>query len=87
MEPNILLKIISKQISNGHVMISDPYDYDRGMNSVKQPIDEKILRKKLTELEFKITSNTKKPSFTSWKLQLYDRASLEYKVDIIIGKK
>jgi len=87
MEPNILLKIISKQISNGHVMISDPYDYDRGINSVKQPINEKILRKKLTKLEFKITSNTKKPSFTSWKLQLYDRASLEYKVDIIIGKK
>jgi len=87
MEPNILLKIISKQLSNGHIIISDPYDYERGINSVKQPMDEKILRKKLTELKFKISDNTKQPSFTPWNLQLYDRASLDYKVDIVIAKR
>ncbi len=87
MEPNILLKIISKQISNGHVIITDPYDYQRGIDSVKNPMDEKILRKRLTELKFKISDNTKQPSFIPWNLQLYDRASLDYKVDIVIAKK
>ena len=87
MEPNILLKIISKQISNGYVIISDPYDYERGINSVKNPMNEEILRKKLTELKFQITNNTNQPSFIPWNLQLYDRASLDYKVDIVIAKK
>ena len=87
MEPKILLKIMSNQISNGHLVISDPYDYDRGINSVKQPMNENILREKLIEFKFKIIKNTKKPSFTPWNLRLYDRASLNYKVDIIIAKK
>ena len=87
MEPNNLLKIVSNQITNGHVFITDPYDYDRGINSVKCPMDENILRKKLTELKFKISNNTKNPSFTPWNLRLYDRASLNYKVDLIIAKK
>jgi len=87
MEPNNLLKIVSNQIINGYVVITDPYDYDRGINSVKRPMNEKILREKLTELKFKISNNTKKPSFTPWNLRLYDRASLNYKVDLIIAKK
>tara|TARA_B100001167_G_scaffold173792_1_gene126176 strand:+ start:120 stop:992 length:873 start_codon:yes stop_codon:yes gene_type:complete len=87
MEPKILLKIMSNQISNGHLVISDPYDYDRGINSVKQPMNEDILREKLIELNFRIINNTKNPSFTPWNLRLYDRASLNYKVDIIIAKK
>lgn len=87
MEPRILLKMMSNQISNGHLIISDPYDYDRGINSVKQPMNENILREKLVEFKFKIINNTKKPSFTPWNLKLYDRASLNYKVDIVIAKK
>ena len=87
MEPKILLKMMSNQISKGHLIISDPYDYDRGINSVKQPMNENILREKLVEFKFKIINNTKKPSFTPWNLKLYDRASLNYKVDIVIAKK
>ncbi len=87
MEPNILLQQFSKQISSGHIMISDPYDYERGINSVKHPVDELLLRKNLRELKFKISSKTEKPSFIPWNLKLYDRASLNYKVDIVIAKK
>ena len=87
MEPNILLQQFSKQISSGHIMISDPYDYERGINSVKHPINELLLRKNLRELKFKISSKTEKPSFVPWNLKLYDRASLNYKVDIVIAKK
>ena len=87
MEPNILLKQISKQLSSGYIIISDPYDYERGINSVKQTMNELVLRKNLKQLKFEITNKTKKPSFTPWNLKLYDRASLNYKVDIVIAKK
>ena len=87
MEPDILLKQISKQISSGYVIISDPYDFERGGNSVKNPMNEIVLRKKLKNLKFKITSKTKTPSNIQWNLKLYDRASLNYKVDVVIAKK
>ena len=87
MEPDILLKQISKQISSGHVIISDPYDFERGDNSVRNPMNEIVLRKKLKNLKFKITSKTKTPSNIQWNLKLYDRASLNYKVDVVIAKK
>ena len=60
MEPNILLNQISKQISAGHIMITDPYDYKRGINSVKQPINELLLRKNLRKLKFKIYKKKQK---------------------------
>ena len=87
MEPNILLKQISKQISSGNIVISDPYDYERGINSVKDPINEYTLRKNLKKLKFKISTKTKESSFIPWNLKLHDRASLNYKVDIVIAKK
>jgi len=87
MEPEVLLKQISKQVSLGHVIISDPYDFERGKNSVKKPMNEILLREKLKNLKFKITSKTKMPSNIQWNLKLYDRASLNYKVDIIIAEK
>ena len=86
-EPNILLKIMNSQISKGYMIISDPYDYQRGIYSVKHPLNELQIRKKLIQLEFKISSETKKPSFIPWQLKLNNRANLNYKVDIIIVKK
>ena len=86
-EPNILLKIMNSQISKGHMIISDPYDYQRGIYSVKHPLNELQIRKKLIQLKFKISSETKKPSFIPWQLKLNNRANLNYKVDIIIAKK
>ena len=86
-EPLDLLKHISKQISTGHFVISDPYDFDRGENSVKKPIDEDTLRTNLLNLGFKILSKTKNPSYIPWNLKLNPRATLNYKVDLIICKK
>ena len=87
MEPLELLKHVSRQISNGFFVISDPYDFDRGINSVKNPIDESKLRTNLEELGFRISLKTKKPSFIPWNLRLNPRATLNYRVDLIIGKK
>jgi len=86
-EPLELLKHVSGQISTGYFVISDPYDFDRGTNSVKKPINETKLRTNLEQLGFKISSKTKKPSFMPWNLKLNSRATLNYKVDLIIGKK
>ena len=46
-EPIDFLKHISAQIQKGNLIISDPYDYDRGINSVKNPLDENTLRQNL----------------------------------------
>ena len=86
-EPLELLKHISKQISSGTLVISEPYDFDRGVNSVKNPLDELTLRTTLKKLGFKISSKTKKPSYIPWNLKLNPRATLNYKVDLVIGKK
>ncbi|MFQ5782500.1 MAG: methyltransferase domain-containing protein [Nitrosopumilus sp.] len=86
-EPLELLKHISKQVLSGHIIISDPYDFDRGFTSVKNPLNESILRTNLEHLGFKISSKTKKPSYLPWTLKLNPRATLNYKVDLIIGKK
>ena len=86
-EPFILLKIISSQISNGLVFLSDPYDYDRGKNSVKKPLNEKQIRETLRLNKFQITKTTKTPSKINWNLKINERTQLNYKVDIIIAKK
>ena len=86
-EPSELLKHISKQMTTGHLVISDPYDFDRGINSVKKSLDEYSLRKSLETSNFKISPKTKNPSFLPWNLKINSRATLNYKVDLIIAKK
>ena len=86
-EPLNLLKRVTKQISHGHFIVSDPYDFDRGVNSIKKPLDETSLRQNLKNLGFQITNNTKRPSRIPWSLKLNPRATLNYDVDLIIGKK
>ena len=86
-EPKVLLKSISKQITKGIFVISDPYDFDRGPGSVKNPVDESSLRTNLHDLGFKISNSTKKPSYIPWNLNLNPRATLNYKVDFIIAQK
>tara|TARA_B110000014_G_scaffold175472_1_gene125411 strand:+ start:1112 stop:1927 length:816 start_codon:yes stop_codon:yes gene_type:complete len=86
-EPSKILESISKQLSNGHVLLTDPYDYDRGHNSVRLPLYEKDVRQKLQRLGFSITNKTNTPSSINWILNINPRTKLIYKVDIIIGKK
>ena len=86
-EPLDLLKRVSKQISSGYFIISDPYDFDRGAKSVSISLNEIELRKNLQKMHFKISSETKKPSYVPWELKLNSRATLNYKVDLIMCKK
>ena len=86
-EPMEFLQHISKHIKKGFFVVSDPYDFDRGQNSVKQPLDEKSLRQNLEKLGFSITLKTKKPSFYPWNLKIGPRTTLHYKVDVVTAKK
>ena len=86
-EPMELLNHTSKQISTGYFVITDPYDFDRGTKSVKKPLDETTLRTNLEYLGFKIMSKTKTPSYIPWNLKINPRTTLNYKVDLVIGKK
>ena len=84
-EPLDFLNVISSQV-RGTVVISDPYDFERGKESVKQRIDSKSLRAELIKLGFTLRQNTVRPSFLPWKLNINSRLSLHYKVDLIIAK-
>lgn len=86
-EPADFLKQISGQIQKGYLIITDPYDNDRGKNSVKRPVDEATLRQNLKNLKFKITPSTNIPSNISWNLKLNPRATINYKVDLVVAKK
>jgi hypothetical protein len=69
------------------LIISDPYDYDRGKNSVKKPLNEITLRQNLKNLKFRISSGTKNSSKIPWNLKLNPRTTLNYKVDLVMAKK
>lgn len=87
-EPKKLLKILSSQTKeNGTLVLSDPYDFERGAKSVKEPLYPDSLRKELIRLGYVISRQTKKPSFIRWDLKLHERAKLQYLVDLVIAKK
>lgn len=86
-EPVEFLEQIRNQVSKGFLVITDPYDYDRGKNSVRKPLDEETLRKKLRSYGFQMTQGTDKPSNLTWNLKLNPRTTLHYKVDLVIAKK
>lgn len=83
-EPLKLLKTIGLQ-ARQFVILSDPYDYERGKSSVKTRLDGKSLRKKLEQMGFKLTTDTSKPCFVSWNLDVNPRLELNYKVDVILA--
>jgi 2-polyprenyl-3-methyl-5-hydroxy-6-metoxy-1,4-benzoquinol methylase len=85
-EPLDLLKTIDNQVSQ-FVILSDPYDYERGKNSVKNRLDEKILRKKLTQMGLRLILGTSRPNFIPWSLNVNSRLELNYKVDLIFAKR
>ncbi|MFB5622201.1 MAG: hypothetical protein ACE5Q7_04625 [Candidatus Nitrosomaritimum yanchengensis] len=86
-EPIEFLEQIQNQISKGFLVITDPYDYDRGKNSVRKPLDEATLRKKLQNYGFQMIHGTDKPSNLTWNLKLNPRTTLHYKVDLVMAKK
>jgi len=86
-EPINILEIIFKQIHSGYIVLSDPYDYTRGKNSVRFPLYETDIRKKIRSAGFSIIKKTNKPDYINWTLKINPRTKLVYQTDLIIGKK
>ncbi|HXG74319.1 MAG TPA: methyltransferase domain-containing protein [Candidatus Nitrosotenuis sp.] len=87
-EPKSLIKLFARQLKKGaSLLISDPYDYERGAKSVKEPLYADSLRCELVRRGFSIHHKTKNPSFVPWRLKLHERASLHYKSDLVKAKK
>lgn len=85
-EPDDLLGVLTKQAAKFLIM-SDPYDYERGKKSVKKRWDEKMLRKQIAMRGFSVSGKTKKPSYLDWSLTVNPRLELKYKVDMILAKR
>lgn len=85
-EPSELLKIVSSQ-TRRFLVLSDPYDFERGKNSVKSKTNPDEIRSYLRNAGFKLIQRTINPSFIPWKLNMNPRLSLNYKVDLIIAQK
>lgn len=85
-EPKELLDVLARQ-TRRFLIMSDPYDYERGKKSVKERWDEKTLRNEITKKGFKISDKTRKPSYFDWNLTVNPRLNLWYKVDVIVAKK
>jgi 2-polyprenyl-3-methyl-5-hydroxy-6-metoxy-1,4-benzoquinol methylase len=87
-ESKPLLKMLAGQTcQGGFLFLSDPYDFERGTKSVKEPLCEDSVRDEIKSYGFTITKKTQRPSRIAWNLHLYDRAVLQYLVDVVVAKK
>jgi 2-polyprenyl-3-methyl-5-hydroxy-6-metoxy-1,4-benzoquinol methylase len=87
-EPKRLLKLLANQVGRcGILVLSDPYDFERGQKSVKEPIYADSLREEVRKYGFTISKETREPSFIPWNLKLNERASLNYLADLVIVSK
>jgi SAM-dependent methyltransferase len=87
-EPKTFLKLLADQVrKDGWLVLSDPYDFERGAKSVKEPLYEDSVRKELSRHGFAVSKQTRKPSHLLWNLELHKRAVLQYRVDLIVAKK
>ena len=77
----------TKSTQKGLLILADPYDNKRGIQSVKLPINAETLRAELVKRKFSLIANTKTPSFVPWKLKINPRTSIHYLADIVIGEK
>jgi uncharacterized protein YbaR (Trm112 family) len=80
--PDLILHV-AKQIESGHFVLTDPYDFERGTNSVETRFDSDSLREFLLESGFQINKKTKQPAFIPWNLEINKRTTLNYQVDLI----
>src|SRR5262249_55451617 len=84
-EPLDLLDVIAAQ-SNDSILISDPYDFERGSKSVKHKVDSASIREEIKKRGFLIGHGTQKPKSLPWKLNVNSRLSLHYKTDLIYAR-
>lgn len=85
-EPQKLLRIMSSQ-TRDMLVLSDPYDYDRGKNSVRNQMGPDEIRAALARRGFRLVGGTSRQSYLGWNLRANPRLGLHYRVDLIAARK
>lgn len=85
-EPRPLVARLSTQAKK-HLILSDPYDYERGKNSVKHKMSPEEIRSDLVRRGFALVGGTARQSYIPWRLESNPRLILNYKVDLIVAKR
>ncbi len=85
-EPRNLFQTISRQTKK-FLILSDPYDFERGKNSVKIKTTPEELRLLTKKTGFQLIQNTARPNYIPWRLNVNSRLFLNYKVDLIVAQK
>lgn len=85
-EPRSLLKMLVSQTGR-FLMVSDPYDFDRGKDSVKHEMSPAELRKFLRDEGLSLIQKTGRQSHIPWNLKINSRLELHYKVDMVVARR
>ncbi|HJU14449.1 MAG TPA: methyltransferase domain-containing protein [Candidatus Nitrosotalea sp.] len=85
-EPRPLVRVLSAQAKK-FLILSDPYDYERGKNSVKQQLGPEEVRSLLRATGFRLVAGTARQSFIPWSLEANPRLVLNYKVDLVVARR
>ena len=85
-EPASLLKVTSSQ-SRRTLVLSDPYDYDRGKKSVRRKMGPVEVRSAIAKHGFRTMDGTARPLRIPWTLKANPRLELRYQVDLVVARK
>jgi len=85
-EPQNLLRTLASQ-ARGTLVLSDPYDYDRGKSSVRKRMGPREIRSTLRRSGFRIVAGTAREARIPWNLKANPRLELHYKVDLVVAKR
>lgn len=85
-EPRQLIKVMTRQ-SGRFLVLSDPYDFERGKGSVKSTISPEEIRSIIRKSRFGLIYGTTSAQFIPWKLSMNSRLSLNYKVDLLVARR
>lgn len=85
-EPDDLFRVILSQ-SGKFLIVSDPYDFERGKSSVKKKTTPEEVRCLVQDNGFELILGTKSLKHIPWRLNINPRLSLRYKVDLVAAQK
>lgn len=85
-EPSVLLKTMAR-CARRHIVLADPYDYQRGPDTVGGQMSALEVRRYVERLGFGVTDDTKKPSYVPWTIRINARTAVRYLVDVIVAER
>ncbi|MDE1861743.1 MAG: methyltransferase domain-containing protein [Thaumarchaeota archaeon] len=85
-EPYPLIRTMADQVDR-YLVLSDPYDFERGKLSVREKVSPEGVRSYLENIGFKMIHHTEEPAQIPWRIKVNSRLELDYKVDVIVAER